>query len=561
MKPAALPGALQRFAGFFSAPLLLADSLSRERQAVQSEFAGVLLTDGCRGRQLLYDSCCRRDSPLSKFLWGSEQSLAAAGREELVEFMGAHYSADSMCMCVLGAESLDAQEQQVAAAFGAVANPATAATAAAPCPPPLPAAAAGSPFTVESAGTLVLCEPIMQGHFLCLCWAVPPVCATYGGKSADMLGHLLGHEGAGSLTSALKAAGLIIGLASSVGEEEEHDNDLFALFSVDITLTDAGVARLDEVTSAVLQYVVMLQRHGAEQLRWVWEELRDINSAEFRFLEEGESADTVSMLAQGMMRKQPQHTLNGEYLYAEYKPQQVEEILGCLTLRALRAVLMSRTPPAFAAAAGAEAGAEAGAGAGLAATRTEAHFNVEYRCVALDLASIERHSADSALFAAGTLVLPPRNPYVASEFELLPASTGEGGGEGGDEGEGESGEGVETPVALSEFGSAVRMFYKADITYKTPKAVLWLSFKNPLFGEGAAGAVWSELFARLLTDTMNELTVRAPCWCCYCSRARCCCSYCCCCLHAYVACSRSIWRKWQSCTRACGWRQRRRFWT
>lgn len=52
MKPAALHGALDRFAQFFVAPLCKEDSLQREVESVDSEFKSVLQDDSCRMYQV-----------------------------------------------------------------------------------------------------------------------------------------------------------------------------------------------------------------------------------------------------------------------------------------------------------------------------------------------------------------------------------------------------------------------------------------------------------------------------------------------------------------------------
>jgi nardilysin len=53
VQPAALRGALERFAQFFVAPLFRPDALEREVQAVDSEFVGVQQSDHSRLSQLM----------------------------------------------------------------------------------------------------------------------------------------------------------------------------------------------------------------------------------------------------------------------------------------------------------------------------------------------------------------------------------------------------------------------------------------------------------------------------------------------------------------------------
>ena len=82
VKPDALRPALERFAQFFIQPLVKADALEREVQAVDNEFLGVLQSDGCRGLQLRCHTA-REGHLFRKFGWGNRKSLvddpAAAG--------------------------------------------------------------------------------------------------------------------------------------------------------------------------------------------------------------------------------------------------------------------------------------------------------------------------------------------------------------------------------------------------------------------------------------------------------------------------------------------------
>lgn len=57
-------------------------------------------------------------------------------------------------------------------------------------------------------------------------------------KADEYLGHLVGHEGAGSLLSALKARGWGTELSAGVGDQ----SSVAWLFEVSITLTEAGLA-------------------------------------------------------------------------------------------------------------------------------------------------------------------------------------------------------------------------------------------------------------------------------------------------------------------------------
>jgi len=64
--------ALERFAQFFISPLIKRNALSRELEALDSEFQSVLQSDSCR-RQQLFSQCARPHHPATQFLWGNIQ--------------------------------------------------------------------------------------------------------------------------------------------------------------------------------------------------------------------------------------------------------------------------------------------------------------------------------------------------------------------------------------------------------------------------------------------------------------------------------------------------------
>ena len=124
--PGALLPALDRFAQFFTCPLVKADALEREVGAVDNEFSGVLQSDGCRLAQLRAHTA-RRGHPYARFAWGNRASLAdkprAAGldvRAAILDFYAAQYGAERMTLVVVGGQALAELAAAVGAAFGAV---------------------------------------------------------------------------------------------------------------------------------------------------------------------------------------------------------------------------------------------------------------------------------------------------------------------------------------------------------------------------------------------------------------------------------------------------------
>ena len=82
-------------------------------------------------------------------------------------------------------------------------------------------------------------------------WYVPPqrTAEHVRSKPCDLIGNLLGHEGAGSVLSYLKKRGLATELFA--GLDDGDSTSAAALLRVSVVLTRAGVGAMDDVARAV----------------------------------------------------------------------------------------------------------------------------------------------------------------------------------------------------------------------------------------------------------------------------------------------------------------------
>ena len=129
VNPQHLDDALERFAAFFSCPLLREDSVEREMRAVDSEFNRNLQNDSRRLFQLI-KSTSSEAHPFHKFSTGNLETLGgpsgASAQKAVRGFYESRYTADAMNLCVLGTESLDDLEALVLRHFGGLRAGATA---------------------------------------------------------------------------------------------------------------------------------------------------------------------------------------------------------------------------------------------------------------------------------------------------------------------------------------------------------------------------------------------------------------------------------------------------
>lgn len=106
-----LDEALDRFSQFFKAPLMLKEAMTREREAVESEFASKKNGEDVRRGQLL-SLIGQPFHPSSIFAWGNLETLKDNIEDDVLyqrvhEFRKRHYSAHRMYMCLQSNLSLD----------------------------------------------------------------------------------------------------------------------------------------------------------------------------------------------------------------------------------------------------------------------------------------------------------------------------------------------------------------------------------------------------------------------------------------------------------------------
>jgi len=480
--PAALEGALDRFAQFFVAPLIKADALEREVQAVDNEFSGVLQSDACRHLQLRSFSS-QKNHPMRNFGWGNRKSLAEdpikAGvdiRSELLQHYKEHYSAERMNLVVLGGETIEMMESWVVEKFSKVPSgkgprPNFSAHGLPFDGPPFGGEITGfngapsgeqkegvvtgngivNSNTASNVGTfqyslIIILPAIRDEHRITVTFAFPCLQTEYKKKAEDYLSHFIGHEGKGSLLADLKASGWATDLCAGVSEQ----TSAFYLFDVSITLTEAGLVDGPgcglAVVDSLFQYLSMLR--AAQPQRWAWDEMATIAEMKWKFLEEEDAAEYTAQIASDMHMYPVEHTLQGMYLHEEFDPKLINELLSRMTTTAVRVDLQTKNYEvccqrlAEIVADSSEHGSvEVGRANGGKQTADkeerkkmngdhfdnkviqkgeEPWFNIPFVTTIVPEKMIKSWSLDESErdSTQGKLCLPPPNPYLASDFTL-----------------------------------------------------------------------------------------------------------------------------------------------
>ncbi len=449
-----LEPALDRFSQFFVAPLFTAQYVEREKNAVNSEYLANIRDDNRREFDVLR-TVANQEHPFSKFSVGSLQTLedrpGSTIRDELLAFYDAHYSANLMTLVISGRESLDQLEAMVRARFAAVADrdrPTPQATA------PL--------FASAQLPELVQVQPIRNQRSLSFLWALDELPDDYRSKSLAYIGNLIGHEGEGSLLSWLKAQGWVLTLSAGEGFDYRGGTT----FQVGIELTEAGSAHVDDIAAALFQTLALVRSSGVQA--WIFDEQQRVAEQRFRFREQPRPIQEVSRLALNLHKYPAAEVMRGDYLMTHFDRARIESQLAQLSPQ--RALVMFSAPEA------------------------KVDRNSEWYQTPYSIAPIDAQRVAGWQRSAATVALPAPNRFIADTLALKPLAAESGG----------------IPVQLAtEAASPLRLWYRQDRQFRLPKGRIDLALQSPLASASPRNVVMTELLARVVGDSLNELVYPA----------------------------------------------------
>ena len=307
-----LPEALDRFAQFFISPRFDPDYIQREKHAVQAEYQMQLKADEWRS-YALHKQFVNPEHPWSRFDWGSLESLRTVGDAEARAFFWANYSADTMTLAVLGDADLDALETLVEERFGGVVNRRLGRK---PTNPPL---YEGVALPVGYAW-----QSVSQTRTLSFRFPVPANRPHYRSKPGVFLSQLVGHQGSGSLHHVLSSRGWIDDLAATSFDADDWNGT----FDIDITLTEAGKSRVEEIVDLTYAWIDLIRREGIED--WRYREEARLAELAFRFLEEIAPLEAVVAGAEALLHYAPEDVLRANYLLESFDEQLIRHYLDRL---------------------------------------------------------------------------------------------------------------------------------------------------------------------------------------------------------------------------------------
>ncbi|XP_041968521.1 insulin-degrading enzyme [Aricia agestis] len=459
--PAHLGRALDIFSQFFISPLFTESATGRELSAVNSEHEKNASSDTWRLDQL-NKSTAAPYHPFHKFGTGNRDTLETIPkqkgidvRKELLKFHQKWYSANIMTLVVFGKESLDELEEMVVKLFSPVEDKSVTA-------PSWP----DHPFPPELRRKRAYCYPVKDLRSLSIDFPIPDTRKHYKSAPGHYLSHLLGHEGQGSLLSALKARGWCNNLVGGTRIGARG----FGFFGVQVDLTETGVKHIDEIVQLVFQYIEMLKAGGPQ--RWVWEEQRDLLAMEFRFKDEQDPRYFATGHVHALQEYPMDDVLSAYYLVSEWRPDLVDELLALLTPDNVRVGVVAKCFEEK-------------------CTQVEPWYGTKYLQEDIEESTLNQWKSTKP---TEELHLPPPNEFIPTRLDLETSFD-------------PTTDGIE-PTIIKDT-PLMRLWYKRDNEFSLPKAFITLDLVSPLAYSSPAHCNLCSLWVLVLRDRLQQFVYAA----------------------------------------------------
>lgn len=459
--PEYLEKSLDIFAQFFISPLFTESAAGRELNAVNSEHEKNSFSDTWRLDQL-NKGTADPDHPYHKFGTGNRDTLETLPkvngidvRKELLNFHQKWYSSNIMTMVVLGKESLDDLQEMVVPLFSVVEDKDVEV-------PSWP----DHPFPPHLRKKRAYCLPVKDLRSLSIDFPIPDIRMHYKSGPSHYLSHLLGHEGPGSLLSALKRKGWCNSLVGGTRIGARG----FGFFGVQVDLTEDGVDHIDDIISMVFQYISMVRTEGPQ--RWVWEEQRDLMALEFRFKDTQEPRSVVTGHVHLLQEFPMEDVLSAYYIMSEWRPELIEDLLALLTPENVRVGIVAKC---FAD----------------KCIQSEPWYGTKYVQENIEDVKIELWKS---MTTTSELHLPPPNEFIPTNLELdtTEDSTIEA-----------------TAPAIMKDTPLMRVWFKKDNEFLLPKAMLTFDFVSPLAYCDPLNCNLTSVWVLLLRDALQQCAYAA----------------------------------------------------
>ncbi|VVC29263.1 Peptidase M16, middle/third domain,Peptidase M16, C-terminal,Metalloenzyme, LuxS/M16 peptidase- [Cinara cedri] len=446
-------GKVNDFASMFQAPTLSKKSIDKEKQLVDSEFQLVNTEDGVRMQRLL-SLCASKDCPAINFICGNLKSLNHKKLDKIIlDFWKNHYSASRMYLAVQSQQTTQEMIELIDDFFSKIPTDNL---------PKPEMTFCKVPFNLNTFHKIYKILSVGSVKKITFFWYLPPTINLYKYKPLEYISWVVQHEGKGSLINYLRKLNYAMELVAGV-DDNFFNNNIYSLFPITIELTDLGLENVDMVIELTFSYLALIRQQGISEN--IFKQIQTLAENEFNLSENESAPNHVIELSLNMMNYDEEDYLSGPVLFFEYSSELIETYLKLMSVNRVALFVFSKNydQSDF--------------------LLTEDIFGTKYSC---DNFKEELENKWSNVKPHPFFKIPSDNPYITTDFSILPQSTY-----------------IKYPQKILE-NEHIELWHKQDNCFNLPKGYIMLNFINQVSSKSLENNVHLSVFLLSVSFLLNE---------------------------------------------------------
>ncbi len=307
-------GALDRFSHFVIDPIFPASGINRELHAVDQEHAKNIENDGWRCVMILKETG-NPQHPNAAFSTGNAATLSGIPQEALKKWYQEHYSSNRMHLVILSPLPLEELIQLTVDKFSPVPNHHLET-------PVYP----DEMLSSQQKGHFLYIKPVKDLKSISLIWELPKtIVADNETATPALIAYALANGTENGLLQELKREKI----AENVSVSTDRWSKDSALFSIDISLTEAGIKQLDTVILRTFQALSRLKETGVP--RYIFDEQQRMAKIGYEYQSRSDAYSFVTETVAGLTFEKLETFPQKSSMPLRYDPKLVRSMLETLT--------------------------------------------------------------------------------------------------------------------------------------------------------------------------------------------------------------------------------------
>ncbi|MCO6551860.1 MAG: pitrilysin [Gilliamella sp.] len=445
--------ALDHLADAIAEPNLDPKFADKERNAVNAEMTMARSNDGFRIEQVNSETI-NPNHPSAQFSGGNLETLSdkpsSKLQDALVTFHKDYYSSNIMVGVIYSNQSINKLAKLAENTFGKIPNK------------NINAPIVDKPAITQNVlSKQIAMVPAQPKKLLFLQFPMENNLDKFADKSDEYITYLIDNSSPNTLSDQLQKQGLIEGISSSINPIRYGNS---GMLSINVSLTDDGLAQKDKVIGAIFNYLQLIQKQGISDA--YYEELKKVLALEFKYQDVERDMSYVEWLSDQMLLYPVKNILNSDFIANNFDKTAITARLKSLTPDNVRVWIISPNQT----------------------TNKTAYFvDAPYK---IDNITSEQKANWLALGKNFTFSLPELNPYIPDDFSIVKQNRAQA-----------------QPAGFSKRGNHlhfVSQYFKTE-----PKAAIVVSLRNNEAFSDAKAEVAFNLLDYIASRNLEQLLFQA----------------------------------------------------